>query len=109
LPIGGGRNINDLRGRIAMSGDAGGRAVEVSSAEGWKWVSFEFQGEPGSQVFVGGTFNQWRPSRFDQLRDRNRDGTYRTLLKLRKGPHEYGFRVDGEWRSGPEGPVRCNV
>jgi hypothetical protein len=74
---------------------------KVLSAE-WKWVSFSCQTGPGSEVFIGGTFNRWKPSRFDKLRDRRGDGTYRTLLRLKKGRHEYNFLVDGAWVSDPE-------
>jgi hypothetical protein len=65
----------------------------------WKWVRFDFKAEPGSEVLIAGTFNGWKPSCFDKLRDRAHDGTYGTLLKLRRGRHEYKFIVDGRWLS----------
>jgi hypothetical protein len=72
----------------------------------WKWIKFDFKAEPGSEVLIVGTFNNWKASCFDKLRDRARDGRYGTLLKLRRGRHEYKFIVDGRWLSqnGESGP-----
>jgi hypothetical protein len=75
--------------------------VEKVSAAEFTWVSFRFLAGPGSEVFIGGTFNKWKPSRFDKLRYTRHEGTYRTLLKLKKGRHEYNFLVNGEWLSDP--------
>jgi 1,4-alpha-glucan branching enzyme len=69
------------------------------------WTTFECHADPGSEVFVAGTFNNWKPSGFDKLRDRKRDGTFRTLLQLRKGRHEYKYQVNGEWLSDTEAPA----
>ena len=41
------------------------------------------------------------PSRLDKLRDKRHDGTYRTLINLRQGRHEYDFLVDGVWLLDP--------
>jgi 1,4-alpha-glucan branching enzyme len=81
---------------------------KVSAIE-WKWVSFEYHAARGSEVFIGGTFNRWKPSRFDKLRDKRNDGNYRTLLKLKKGRHEYNFLVDGAWLSDPEDSTNNNA
>jgi 1,4-alpha-glucan branching enzyme len=76
---------------------------------GTGWIKFECHADPGSEVFVAGTFNNWRPCGFDKLRDRRRDGTFRTLLMLRKGRHEYKFLVNGEWLSENEAPALNRV
>jgi hypothetical protein len=65
----------------------------------WKWVKFECQATPGAQVSIGGTFNGWKPSGFDKLRDKKHDGNYSTLMQIRKGRHQYKFLVDGLWMS----------
>jgi 1,4-alpha-glucan branching enzyme len=83
--------------------------VEKAAATEWKWVSFEYHAGPGSEVFVGGTFNRWKPSRFDKLRDRRADGNYRTLLKLKRGHHEYNFLVNGAWLSDPRDSSNNNA
>jgi hypothetical protein len=69
------------------------------------WTTFECHAALGSEVLVAGTFNNWKPSGFDRLRDRKRDGTFRTLLQLRRGRHEYKFLVNGEWLSNAEAPA----
>ena len=71
----------------------------------WKWVKFECHADPGSDVFIGGTFNQWKPSCFHKLRDKKRDGSYRTLLQIKKGRHEYKFLVNGKWLFDPDLPL----
>ena len=83
--------------------------MQRSLATDWKWVTFECHADPGAEVFVGGTFNKWKPSRFDKLRERKQEGTYRTLLKLHKGRHEYNFRVNGAWLSDPEDSMHNSV
>jgi 1,4-alpha-glucan branching enzyme len=72
----------------------------ISTVE-WKWVKFECHAAPGSDVFIAGTFNRWKPSGFDRLRDKKHDGSYRTLLQLKKGRHEYKYLVNGGWLLNP--------
>ncbi len=79
--------------------------MKNTPAVAWKWVKFECRAEPGSSVFIGGTFNQWKPSCFDRLRDKKRDGSYRTLLQVKKGRHEYKFLVNGKWLLNADLPV----
>lgn len=74
-----------------------------------KWVTFESRTQPGRQVLLGGSFNGWKPSRFHQLRDRRRDGTYRTLINLLPGRHEYDFLVDGVWQMDPFSSTHVNA
>ena len=66
-----------------------------------KWVDFEIQAEPGSKVYICGTFNDW-DSKQIRLHERNKDGLFKTSLLLSKGRHEYKFVVNGEWRSDPK-------
>lgn len=67
---------------------------------GKKRVKFEFKGNPGSQVFVAGTFNDW-DSEQSKLKDKIGDGTYVSRLLLAPGRHEYKFIVDGTWCADP--------
>ena len=62
-----------------------------------KKVSFEITAEPGCEVFVAGTFNNWDPKR-DGMRDNPDSGHFKTTLVLPEGVHEYKFVVNGEWR-----------
>ena len=52
-----------------------------------------------AEVFIAGDFNQWNPRSTPLQKDAN--GTWRTLLLLTPGPHEYRFVVDGAWQSDP--------
>ena len=95
-----------------MSGSARSiddKSVSADAERLWRWIKFECQAEPGSEVFIAGTFNNWKPSGLHKLRDGNRDGTFGTLLKLRKGRHEYKFLVNGVWRSDRDHPMGHSV
>jgi 1,4-alpha-glucan branching enzyme len=61
-----------------------------------KRISFQVTAEPGSEVFVVGTFNNWDVKR-DQMRNSPGDGIYKTTLVLAPGRYEYKFVVNGEW------------
>ena len=68
-----------------------------------KEVSFQFVAEPGSEVFVAGTFNNWDPKQYP-LRDNPDSGHYKTKLVLAPGRYEYKFVVNGEWLADPNCP-----
>lgn len=67
---------------------------------GRKWVKFDFRAEPGVEVFIAGTFNDWNPTQH-QMKDKNGDGIYRTSLLLEPGKHQYKFVVNGVWCADP--------
>ena len=85
------------------------KTISGGSERLWRWIKFECHAEPGSVVFIAGTFNNWKPSSLHKLRDGNRDGTFGTLLKLRLGRHEYRYLVNGVWLSEPDDPTRNSV
>ena len=66
-------------------------------------VRFECSAEPGSQVYVAGTFNKWDP-KANPLKDNPESGPYKALLSLPEGMHEYKFIVNGTWFSDPKCP-----
>jgi 1,4-alpha-glucan branching enzyme len=66
-------------------------------------VSFQVTAEPGSEVFVAGTFNNWDP-RQHRMKDNPGSGHCKTTLVLPPGRHEYKFVVNGEWRVDPDCP-----
>ena len=63
-------------------------------------VSLQTTAEPGSEVFVAGSFNNWDP-RQHRMIDNPGSGHCRITLLLPPGRHEYKFIVNGEWRTDP--------
>ena len=51
------------------------------------------------EVSIGGTFNDWDPSRTPM--SKSTDGTWRVTLRLPAGSYEYKFAVDGKWVCEP--------
>ena len=68
-----------------------------------KKVQFEVQAEPGSAVFVAGSFNDWNPQQH-QLKHTPANGLYRIQLSLPLGIHEYRLIVNGAWCADPTCP-----
>jgi len=64
-----------------------------------KKVRFEIQAEPGSEVYVTGTFNSWNPKQ-NRLKEKN--GVYSATLLLPKGRHEYKFVINEVWCVDPK-------
>ena len=65
-----------------------------------KRVVFELLAEPGSSVFVAGSFNDWNPQD-KQLHDKDGDGVYSRGVMLAPGTYEYKFVVNGVWTVNP--------
>lgn len=57
-------------------------------------VRFQVEAEPGSKIFVAGSFNDWNPKQY-RLKEKNR--VFSTSILLDQGRHEYKFVVNGEW------------
>ena len=66
-----------------------------------KRISFEFTAEPGSEVSVAGSFNNWDPAA-TPLKDKDSAGLYRRALLLPPGRYEYKFVVNGTWCVDPD-------
>jgi 1,4-alpha-glucan branching enzyme len=66
-------------------------------------VSFQLTTDPGREVFVAGTFNNWDPKQY-RMSDNPGSGHWKTTLVLPPGRHEYKFVVNGEWRADPNCP-----
>ena len=71
----------------------------MGSSKGKK-VEFQVTAEPGSEVFVAGSFNNWDPKKH-RMKDNPGSGHCKTTLVLPPGRHEYKFVVNGEWRVDP--------
>jgi 1,4-alpha-glucan branching enzyme len=60
-------------------------------------VQFTVEAEPGSDVFVAGTFNDWDP-KARKLQETDEAGVFMTRILLPRGDYEYKFVVNDEWR-----------
>lgn len=82
-------------------------ASEQSSAAPRKSVEFQILSEPGSRVFVAGSFTKWAIG-CKALKDKNNDGTYCAKIALEPGTYEYKFIVNDTWIPDPGNP-RFNI
>jgi len=62
-------------------------------------VSLELVEPAAQQVYVAGSFNDWKPETTPLMP--LGDGRWKGDLKLGPGRHEYLFVVDGQWRPDP--------
>ena len=70
---------------------------------GRKKITLECDMGPGRDVFVAGSFNGWHPKR-KPMQPLDENGTYRAVLMLPRGTHEYKFVVDGQWCADTNNP-----
>lgn len=75
----------------------------MGKAVGRKKVTFQFRAEPGSRVYLAGTFNNWDPTA-KPLTDTKGEGVFSSTLMLAPGRYEYKFVVNGVWCVDPECP-----
>ncbi|MBP8800156.1 MAG: glycogen-binding domain-containing protein [Kiritimatiellae bacterium] len=66
-------------------------------------VVFCVRAEPGSKVFLAGSFNNWNPTA-KKMVDKKADGTFVVALQLPPGEYQYKFVIDGTWCADPECP-----
>lgn len=66
-----------------------------------KEVCFEICAEPGCNVCLAGSFNNWKPL---ELNDKESKGKYARIVKLASGRHEYKFIVNDVWLSDAGNP-----
>ena len=65
-----------------------------------KRVTFQVKAEPGSEVYVAGDFNNWKPQK--KLTNKNNDEVFRgTMLLDRQKQYEYKFVINGKWSVDP--------
>lgn len=62
-------------------------------------VNFQTKADPGSSVYIAGSFNGWQSRK--KMKE-ERKGHFATNMMLAKGSHEYKFIVDGEWIADTE-------
>ena len=78
------------------------KSEKKSDSVSRKAVNFELRDLPGKEVFIVGSFNDWRPVR--KMNDKNGDGIYRCRMLLEPGIYYYKFLIDGEWRADSQNP-----
>ena len=75
--------------------------MKLLSADTGRRVRFKLSAEPGSQVFVAGTFNKWNPTK-NPLNDKPDIGHFKAVLLVPTGTYEYKFVVNGIWTADPK-------
>lgn len=68
-----------------------------------KKVEFRVRGNPGSKVFLAGTFTRWASGRI-ALNDNGNSGIFKGEVTLSPGTYEYKFIVNEDWIQDPENP-----
>lgn len=86
-----------------MKSNKGQQHEKKSTGGKMKKVRFECSAEPGSQVCVAGTFNNWDATA-NPLKDNLDCGHFKAVLSIPEGTHEYKFVVNGVWLSDPKCP-----
>ena len=75
-----------------------------------KKVTFQFNTDPGQEVLVAGTFNDWDiedKKKVKTLKEKSpRTGSYTLNMFLPSGEYEYKFFSNGRWYSDPNADVR---
>lgn len=66
-----------------------------------KRVVLSVKAEPGSTVYVAGSFNDWNATE-KKLVDKRGDGVFTTTLTLAPGIYEYKFIINGIWTLDPD-------
>ena len=78
--------------------------IKLLPADKGKRVRFELSAEPGSRVFLAGTFNNWSLTA-NPLKDNPDSGHFKAALRVPAGTHEYKFVVNGLWFLDPKCPA----
>ena len=66
-----------------------------------KRIVLSVKAEPGSTVYVSGSFNEWDATE-KKLVDKRGDGVFTTTLTLAPGLYEYKFVINGIWTLDPD-------
>lgn len=81
------------------------KTMEKTTNSGRRRVTFTLRADSGSEVYLGGTFNDW-----DYLKKPLKEaekGIFRGVCMLSPGIHEYKFHINGTWCVDPENPNFC--
>lgn len=64
-------------------------------------VTFAIRADPGSTVFLAGSFNSWDPTA-KRMTDKNGEGLFTVVIPLTPGEYQYKFVINGTWCADPE-------
>ena len=67
-------------------------------------IAFRLAAEPGCQIFVAGTFNNWNPTQYQLKEEDGEEGIFSTVLSLPLGRYEYKLIVNNTWHIDPNCP-----
>ena len=76
-----------------------------------KKVTLNFEADPGEQVFVAGSFNDWslevkKKGNKSKLLKEDGEGKYSINMFLPAGEHEYKFFYKGQWVEDQNAEIR---
>ena len=77
------------------------RAPRKASAPKAERVVLTVQADPGSTVFLSGSFNNWDPAALKMI-DKDGNGLYSVTVTLAPGIYEYKFLINGVWTLDPD-------
>lgn len=77
------------------------KATTAEATVSRKRVILTVKAEPGSTVYVAGSFNDWKADE-KKLVDKRGDGVFTTTLTLQPGIYEYKFVINGIWTLDPD-------
>ncbi len=77
------------------------RAPRKASAPKAERVVLTVQADPGSTVFLSGSFNNWDPAALKMI-DKDGNGLYSVTVTLAPGIYEYKFVINGVWTLDPD-------
>jgi 1,4-alpha-glucan branching enzyme len=72
---------------------------------GRRRVTFVLRAEPGSEVYVGGTFNSWEYGK--KPMKETEEGVFQCVCMIPPGTHEYKYHINGSWCVDPENASFC--
>jgi len=64
-------------------------------------VVLTVQADPGSTVYLAGSFNDWNPEG-TRMVDKDGNGLYSVTVTLAPGIYEYKFVINGVWTLDPD-------
>jgi 1,4-alpha-glucan branching enzyme len=83
-----------------------GTDMAKNEKSGRRRVTFVLRADTGSEVYLGGTFNDWDYAK-KPLKESPDKGVFTAVCMLPPGTHEYKFHINGTWCVDPENPNFC--
>jgi len=83
-----------------------GMTMSKNATSGRRRVTFVLRADPGSEVYLGGSFNEWDYLK-KPLKESAEKGVFSGMCMLPPGTHEYKFMINGTWCVDPENPSFC--